>query len=87
MGSLQDANGDPREPWESVGNFSSDNEYFTSAEMGWTSGKDYIYVDNYHVTFWHKDEREEADTPSGWGVEATMKNEQWAAFGVTLLAT
>ena len=60
MGSLQDANGDPKEPWESVGNFFSDNEYFVSGEFGWTSGKDYIYVDNYHVTLWHKDRREQA---------------------------
>jgi porin len=83
LGALQDANGDPEEPWESVDTFFSDNEYFTSAEIGWTSGKDYIYLDNYHVTVWHKDAREEAGKPSGWGVNFSFSrfvNETWAPF-------
>jgi len=83
IGSIQDANGDPAKPWESVGNFFSDNEYFTSAELGWTSGKGAIYLDNYHVTLWHKDRRDEAGKPSGWGVNvsfARFVNEAWMPF-------
>ena len=83
LGSLQDANGDPEEPWESVGSFFSDNEYFTSAEIGWSKGKDYIYVDNYHVTVWHKDARDEAGKPSGWGANFSFSrfvSEKWAPF-------
>ena len=83
IGSIQDANGDPEEPWESVSNFFSDNEYFTSAEIGWASGKDAIFLDNYHVTIWHKDRREEAGKPSGWGLNfsfARFVNETWMPF-------
>ena len=83
IGSLQDANGNPEEFWESVDTFFDDNEYFTSAELGWTSGKDLIYLDNYHVTLWHKDEREEAGKPKGWGVNfsfARFVNETWMPF-------
>jgi len=83
LGSIADVNADPKEPWESVGNFFSDNEYFTSAEIGWSKGKDYIYVDNYHVTVWHKDARDEAGKPSGWGVNFSFSrfvSEKWAPF-------
>jgi len=83
LGSIADSNADPRQPWESVGNFFSDNEYFTSAELGWTKGQDYIYVDNYHVTVWHKDRREEAGKPSGWGVNISFSRyvgDKWAPF-------
>jgi porin len=83
LASWQDANGDPEEPWESVGNFFSDNEYFVSAELGWTKGQGYIYVDNYHVTVWHKDKRSDAGKPSGWGVNFSFSrfvDEKWAPF-------
>ena len=83
IGSVADANGDPREPWESVGNFFSDNEYFSSAELGWTEGQDRIYVDNYHLTVWHKDARDEAGKPSGWGVNFSFSrfvSDKWAPF-------
>ena len=26
------------------------------------------FFDNYHLTFWHKDKQEQANVPSGWGV-------------------
>jgi porin len=83
VGSLQDANGNPEEVWESVDTFFDDSEYFTSAELGWTSGQDAIYLDNYHVTLWHKDKREEAGKPSGWGANfsfARFVNETWMPF-------
>ena len=54
IGSFQDANGDPEEFWESIDTFFSDKEYFTSLELGWTSSQGAIYLDNYHVTVWHK---------------------------------
>ncbi len=83
LANWQDANGDPGDPWESVGNFFSDNEYFTFAEIGWTAGQGAIYTDNYHVTFWHKDRREEAGKPSGKGVNfsfARFVDETWMPF-------
>ena len=48
-------------------NFFSDNEYFTSAEIGWTSSHDRIIFDNTHLTVWHKDHQAEAGVSSGWG--------------------
>ena len=83
IGSFQDANGDPENFWDSIDTFFDDNEYFKSVELGWTSGKDLIYLDNYHVTLWHKDKREEAGKPSGWGVNfsfARFVNETWMPF-------
>jgi porin len=83
LASWQDANGDPENVWDSVDTFFDDKEYFTSVELGWTSGQDRIYVDNYHITAWHKDRREEAGKPSGWGVNfsfARFVDGTWMPF-------
>ncbi len=83
IGSFMDVNGNPNKFWESVDTFFDDNEYFTSVELGWTSGQSAIYLDNYHVTFWHKDARMEAGKPSGWGVNASFAryvDEHWMPF-------
>ena len=83
LANWQDANGVPDKPWESVGNFFNENEYFTAVEFGWTTGQGAIYTNNYHVTFWHKDRREEADKPSGKGVNfsfARFVDETWMPF-------
>ena len=80
---LVDANSDVKAFWDSFDSFFSDNEYFKSLELGWTSGQGRIYLDNYHVTFWHKDEREEAGKPSGWGVNlsfARFVDDRWMPF-------
>jgi porin len=48
-----------------------------------TSGQNRIYLDNYHVTLWHKDARTEAGKPSGWGVNfsfARFVNDTWMPF-------
>jgi porin len=83
LASWQDANGDPEHVFDSVDTFFNDNEYFKSVELGWTSGQDRIYLDNYHVTVWHKDKREEAGKPSGWGVNfsfARFVDNTWMPF-------
>jgi porin len=46
----------------------SDNEYFASVELGYTSSHERIILDNYHVTVWHKDRQDAANIPSGWGI-------------------
>lgn len=68
IGGITDTNGNPSKPLEGFGNFFSDNEYFKSVELGYTSSKERIIFDNYHVTLWHKDEQVEADVPDGWGL-------------------
>jgi len=64
---ITDTNGDPSDPFVGFDNFFSDNEYFTSAEIGWTSSQDRIIFDNTHLTVWHKDRQVEAGISSGWG--------------------
>ena len=64
---ITDTNGDPSDPFKGFDNFISDNEYFTSVEIGWTSSHERIIFDNTHVTIWHKDEQIAAGVSSGWG--------------------
>ena len=75
IGSLSDLNADPTDPGETVDSFFSDNEYFKSIEIGWTTSQDRIYLDNVHLTLWHADERVEAAQPSGWGA-----NLSWTTY-------
>jgi porin len=65
---ITDSNGDPSSPFGGFENFFSDNEYFKSVEIGYTSSQERVILDNYHLTFWHKDEQEALGVPSGWGV-------------------
>jgi porin len=65
---LTDTNGDPSDPFKGFDNFFSDNEYFASIEVGYTSSQERIILDNYHLTVWHKDRQDAANIPSGWGV-------------------
>ena len=64
---ITDTNGDPSDPFKGFDNFFSDNEYFTSVEIGWTSSHERIIFDNTHVTLWHKDRQVAAGVNSGWG--------------------
>ncbi len=64
---ITDTNGDPSKPLKGFDNFFSDNEYFTSVEIGWTSSHERIILDNTHLTIWHKDRQVELGVNSGWG--------------------
>jgi porin len=75
IGGLVDSNADPTEFWQGFDSFFSDNEYFKSIEIGWTTAQDRIYLDNVHLILWHVDERVEAATPSGWGA-----NVSWTTY-------
>jgi len=80
---ITDTNGDPSDPFRGFGNFFSDNEYFTSVEIGWTSSHERIILDNAHVTLWHKDRQEELGVPSGWGAAfsySTYLNDNFMPF-------
>ncbi len=68
LGNLANAYTDSTAPFETVGDFFSENEYFSSIELGWTRAQGRIYQDNMHVTLWHVDESLPAETPGGWGV-------------------
>lgn len=68
VGGITDTNGDPSDPFRGFSNFFSDNEYFTSLEIGYTTAPERLILDNYHVTLWHKDRQEAAGVPSGYGI-------------------
>ena len=80
---ITDTNGDPSQPFDGFGNFFSDNEYFTSIELGYTTSHERIIFDNYHVTLWHKDRQDELNVPSGWGAVFSASryiNDNWMPF-------
>lgn len=68
IGGIVNAYTDSTKPFDTVGDFFSENEYFSSIELGWTSSQGRIYQDNMHLTLWHVDESLPAETPGGWGV-------------------
>ena len=78
-----DANGDPVDPIGSIDTFFDDTEYFKHIEIGYTSGRDRLYLDNIHVTLWHADERTDAGVPDGWGIAfsyAWFFDDRWMPF-------
>lgn len=80
---LTNANADPKSPFSEVDSFFSDNEYFTSVEVGWTAEQSRIYFDNAHVTLWHSDSRDKAGVPGGWGAAFSLVRylgERWMPF-------
>ena len=65
---IGDLNGDPGNVFEGFNTFFNSNEYFSHAEVGITSNKDYMLLDNIHVSFWHRDASVAQATPQGWGL-------------------
>jgi porin len=83
IGGLADANSDPTDPVEGFDTFFSTREYFKHFEVGWTPSQGQIYLDNAHLTIWQADEREEAETPSGWGANISYSRylkQKWMPF-------
>jgi len=68
IASLGDNASDPTEPFTGFERFVNVNEYFTSVEVGWTTGHDRAYFDNVHLTLWHSDAKSEIGDPNGWGL-------------------
>ncbi|UCD53149.1 MAG: carbohydrate porin, partial [Phycisphaerales bacterium] len=80
---LADANGDPTDPGEGFDTFFGDHEYFTHLEVGVISSYERRNLDNVHLTLWHTDEREEAQSPDDWGLAfsaTTFINDRWLPF-------
>jgi porin len=84
IGGIVNAWTDSTDPFETVGDFFSENEYFSSIELGWTRSQGRIYQDNMHITLWHVDESIPAETPGGWGVafnySRSLDNDRWMPF-------
>ena len=75
IGGIVDRNSDPTDFTKGFDTFFGDSEYFSSIEIGYTSGHSRIALDNVHLTLWHVDEREEAGAPDGWGA-----NVSWSKY-------
>jgi porin len=84
IGGVVNAWTDSTDPFDTVDDFFSENEYFSSVELGWTRSPGRIYQDNMHVTLWHVDESIPAETPGGWGVafnySLSLNNDQFMPF-------
>ena len=82
IGGITNANSDPTDPLEGFDTF-DEGEYFKSIELGWTSSADRIILDNVHLTYWHIDERDETNTPDGWGLNFSTSyfiTDTWMPF-------
>ncbi len=78
---FSDANGEATEA--GFDTFFNDGEYFKHFEIGWTSSPDRIYFDNIHLTAWHSDAREKANTPETWGLAMSASwfvDDLWMPF-------
>ena len=83
IASIGDNASDPTDPFTGFDRFFNVNEYFTSAEVGWTTSQDRAYFDNIHLTFWHSDEKSEVGDPSGWGLNFSgtwLFENRWMPF-------
>ena len=82
IANLSDANADAQEA--GFDTFFEDNKYFTSVEVGWTTGQDRFYFDNIHILLWHVDEHLKYNaSPEGWGVNfsaAWFVDDTWMPF-------
>jgi len=62
---FSDPTADPTRPFD---DFFGEGQYFTHAEIGWTSRSDRLLLDNFHVTGWHVDAIPKGGVPEGWGL-------------------
>lgn len=63
-----DINSDPTRIFKGFETFFNRNEYFKHIELGITSSKEYLLLDNMHVAFWQRDATSATGDPNGWGL-------------------
>jgi porin len=83
VGGIADANGDPGKTSAAWRSFFETGEHFTHIEIGWFPSFERRFTDNIHLTAWHAEARQEAETPAGWGLAASWSRvlgESWQAF-------
>ncbi len=84
IGGITNAYADSTSPFkDSFNRFFSDNEYFTSVEIGLIKGQDKMFFDNTHLTFWHVDDSVQAGAIEGWGVafsHVSYIDDKWMPF-------
>lgn len=80
---LADQNSDPTQIFKGFNTFFNKHEFFKHIEVGLTSAKDYMLLDNIHLSFWHRDQSEETQSGEGWGLVLSGTkyiNETWLPF-------
>ncbi len=83
MAGIADLNGNTSNIFEGINTFFSKNEYFKHFEIGITSAKDYMVLDNIHLSLWQRDAYSATGDPSGWGLVISGTkyiNETWFPF-------
>jgi porin len=65
---IADQNGDVGNVFNGFETLFSKGEIFKHVEVGYTSAKDYMLLDNVHFTFWQRDATSATGDPSGWGL-------------------
>lgn len=76
-------NGNTANVFEGFETFFNKNEYFRHIEIGFTSAKDYMVLDNLHLSLWQRDSLSATGDPSGWGVVLSGTkyiNDTWFPF-------
>ena len=79
---IADANADPTDTFDGFDSVFDESDFYKWVEVGWTPGREKIYFENAHLTFWHIDERENG-TPDGWGLNLSYQrwiNDKWLPF-------
>ncbi len=80
---LADQNSDPTQIFKGFDTFFNKHEYFKHIEVGFTSAKEYMLLDNIHVSFWHRDQSAATQSGEGWGLVLSGTkyiNETWLPF-------
>ena len=83
LGGFEDANSASSDFLKSFDTFFSEEEFFKHIEIGWTTSRDRAYIDNFHLTIWHADEREQAEVAEGHGAILSFTHyigEKWMPF-------
>ena len=68
MAGIGDLNGNTANVFEGFNTFFNKNEYFKHFEIGMTSAKDYMVLDNIHISLWQRDALSATGDPEGWGL-------------------
>lgn len=79
---ISDANSDPTDPFEGFENVFQESDFFKWLEIGFSPGRDKLYFDYIHITFWHIDEWASGIT-DGWGLNASWQqwnDDKWLPF-------
>jgi porin len=80
---LADQNSDPTQIFKGFDTFFNQHEFFKHIEVGYTSAKEYVFLDNIHLSYWHRDQDAETLSGDGWGLVFSGTkyiNETWLPF-------